>query len=100
MGAVFLAEQIAVGNRPVAVKVILGIFFIRLHSFNAEERAHAACALSDIAGEGPGLLDLDDLQQERSRLQALGDHEASRYILKAVPKVRAAKRRSGYKYGI
>jgi hypothetical protein len=83
-----------------AMPVILGIFFIRLHSLNTEERAHAACALSDIAEEEPELLDLDDLQQELSRLEGLGDDEASKYLLKAVPKVRAAKRRSGYKYGI
>ena len=86
--------------RLVAIGQQFGIFFIRLHSLNTEERAHAACALSDIAEEEPELLDLDDLQQELSRLEGLGDDEASKYLLKAVPKVRAAKRRSGYKYGI
>jgi hypothetical protein len=79
---------------------VLRIFFIRLRSAIAEERAHAAAALSGIADEEPEILDPEDLERELRRIRTIGDKDAAKYLERALPKVQQAQRIKGYKYGI
>jgi hypothetical protein len=83
-----------------ALPAVLRIFFMRLHSPDAEERNHAASALLGIAAEEPEILEPEELQRELSRLKRIGDKDAVRDIERALPKVQRARRVSRYKYGI
>jgi len=83
-----------------SMPAVLRIFFMRLRSQDAAERAHAARALAEIAGREPEILDPDELRKEISRLKALGDGKAATAIAKVLPKVQRAPRLKGYKYGL
>lgn len=79
---------------------VLGIFFVRLHSRSAEERAHAAHQLESVASQGPHLLDQEQMNAELIRLRRLNDSEAAELLEKALSKVKASPRRELYRYGL
>jgi hypothetical protein len=83
-----------------AMPAVLHIFFTRLHSLKAEERAHAAHALADIAVNEPELLDDKELRFEVMLMEKLGDQTALGPLKSALTKVEKTKRKEGYKYGI
>jgi len=84
-----------------SVPGILRIFYGRLQSTVADERAQAAQALFDIATREAELLDLRELETESTRLRQSGDKEASQRLSEAVEKVRRCHSRFyRYKYGL
>ena len=83
-----------------ALPAVLQIFFMRLHNASAEERAHSAYALLDIAEKEPDMLDAEELERELFRLRRIGDKDAVHYLEKALPKVQQVSHVSGHKYGI
>jgi len=83
-----------------ALPAVLQIFLGRLHSLSAEERAHAARALWEIAEKEPEILDAEDLQRELLRLRTRRDKESARCLEDALSRVNQVTHVSGYKYGI
>jgi nucleoside phosphorylase len=83
-----------------SMPAVLGIFFARLRSEQAEERTHAAQALAEIAKREPEVLDPDALKKELSRLRFIGDKDATALIARVLPRVRRSRRIDRYKYGL
>jgi hypothetical protein len=79
---------------------VLNIFYGRLKSEFAEERAHAASAILDVAGKEPGLLDAQLLKKEVARMKNLGDRGTVNQLLRALRKVEGTPVRPRYKYGL
>jgi len=83
-----------------AVPGVLEIFYSRLRSSDAEERAHAAACILDIAENEPNLLDRDDLKQASAKLKSLGDREALDRVRRSLAKVKSKRTLNRYKYGL
>jgi hypothetical protein len=83
-----------------AVPGVLQIFYSRLRSSDAEERAHAAACILDIAREEPDLLERDDLRGEAAQLGKLKDRDALDYVRQSIAKLRSKKAASRYRYGL
>lgn len=83
-----------------SVRGILGIFFARLRSQVAEERAHAAHAILEIAKKEAEILDPAMIEAEIKRLRSVSDKLAISSLLKAAALVKKTSYLSGYKYGL
>jgi len=79
---------------------VLNVYYMRLRSAVAEERAHAAHAIGDIAGNEPGLLDPRLLNETSLHLKRTKDKEAYATIRKALSKTRRVARIERYRYGL
>lgn len=79
---------------------VLGLYFKRLRSEEAEERMHAAQALAEVATHEPEVLDPDALKKELFRLRSIRDKDAAVLIARILPRVRRSRRIQGYKYGL
>jgi|SRR5579862_346945 len=79
---------------------IYRIFRARLRGSNADEREHAASQLADIARTEPWLLDSEELEAQAKWLRSLRHHKAATILIEVLPLVRAAPRRSEFKYGL
>jgi hypothetical protein len=90
----------ALKSMASAVPGVLEIFYWRLRSSAAEERAHAAACILDIAKKEPDLLDGDDLREATVALRNLADREALGKVRQSLTKVKRRGTRRGYKYGL
>jgi nucleoside phosphorylase len=77
---------------------VLAIFFERLHSRSADERAHAAHQIESISKQDAELLDREELEAELARLRELNDVGSADAIKKALSKTKGARPR--YRYGL
>ncbi len=83
-----------------SVREILGVFFVRLRSQAADERAHAARAILEIAQEEPEILDPKMIVTAIKQLRAISDKQALSSLLAAAGLVKGTTYVSGYKYGL
>jgi len=83
-----------------SVREILGVFFVRLRSQAADERAHAAHAILEIAQEEPEILDPKMIETAIKQLRAISDKQALSSLLAAAGLVKGTTYVSGYKYGL
>jgi hypothetical protein len=83
-----------------SVPGVLEIFFSRIESSDAEERAHAANCILDIAKHEPALLDRDDLRKASSRLESIKDRSSLDLVRRSLAKLKRKQRRSRFKYGL
>jgi len=90
----------ALKSVAASVREILGIFFVRLHSQKADERAHAARAILEIAEKEAEILDPAMIEAEIKQLQSVSDKLALRSLLRAAALVKKTSYVSGYKYGL
>ncbi|HEX5482449.1 MAG TPA: toll/interleukin-1 receptor domain-containing protein [Terriglobia bacterium] len=90
----------ALKSMASAVPGVLEIFYSRLRSPDAEERAHAAACILDISKREPDLLDVDDLRQASTVLTKMADREALGYVRESLTKVKPERSGSRYKYGL
>ncbi|HYN14704.1 MAG TPA: toll/interleukin-1 receptor domain-containing protein [Terriglobales bacterium] len=79
---------------------VLQVFFAKLLDPDPEARAHAARAVRGIAAKEPEILDAERLGCSLNHLLRIGDKNAAGYLTDALQRVRATKRRDGYKYGL
>jgi hypothetical protein len=77
----------ALKSMASAVPGVLAIFYLRLRSSDAQERAHAAACILDIAATEPAILDRDDLRQAMVGLRTLGDRGALRQVRESLAKL-------------
>ncbi len=73
---------------------------MRLHSQKADERAHAARAILEIAEKEAEILDPAMIEAEIKQLQSVSDKLALRSLLRAAALVKKTSYVSGYKYGL
>jgi len=83
-----------------SVPGVLEVFYSRLRSTDAEERAHAADCVLDIAKTEPDLPDRNDLKRAISDLKRLRDRNALDRVRRSLGKVKRKRARSRYKYGL
>jgi len=83
-----------------SVREILGIFVVRLRSQKADERAHAARAILEIAEKEAEILDPAMIEAEIKHLRSVSDKLALRSLLRAAALVKKTTYVSGYKYGL
>jgi hypothetical protein len=83
-----------------SIPAVLRIFFLRLHSADPEERAHAAAALEEIASKEPELLDADEVRGVLLYLESIEDRDAIPLITKVLSAVAGVSRKDTYKYGL
>jgi hypothetical protein len=79
---------------------VLRVFYVRLHSTVAQERAHAAAALEDVAQKDPGLLEPELLAKEFVRLRQMGDASILSRVRKVFSVVKSVARADTYRYGL
>jgi len=94
------AANAALKTMARSMPAVLGVFFMRLHSADADEREHAATHIADVAANEPDLLDPGRLEIELSQLRKLGDKHGSGEIAKALAKTRKTPRAPRSKYGM
>ena len=80
--------------------LVLRIVLKRLLSPVAEESAHAAYAILDIAKNEPGLLDAKLLRNALKSLRLSGHREAASHIVSALSRRKRAKPTGRYRYGL
>lgn len=83
-----------------SMREVLGVFFSRLESKEAEERAHAALNILEIAQTEPAILDMDALEAEVGRLRKNSDEEALDFLVRAKKLVKSSTHLRGFKYGL
>ncbi|HET9321101.1 MAG TPA: hypothetical protein VFO27_15045, partial [Bryobacteraceae bacterium] len=79
---------------------VLRILLNRLLSPVAEESAHAAYAILDIAKNEPGLLDAKLLRNALKALKLSRHREAANHIVAALSRLKRAKPTGRYRYGL
>ena len=79
---------------------VLRVFCVRLHSTVAEERAHAAAAIEDVAQKELGLLEPELLAKELVRLKQLGDVRILGRVRRVLSAVKSVARADTYRYGL
>src|SRR5208283_564464 len=90
----------ALKSIAASVREVLGVFFVRLRSQKADERAHAARAILEIAEKEAEILDPSMIAAEIKQLRSVSDKLALRSLLKAAQLVTKTNYRSAYKYGL
>jgi hypothetical protein len=83
-----------------AMPEVLQIFYSRLRSITAEERAHSSACILDIAKREPHLLDAKDLKHAAVELRRVGDREALDYIRRSISRLKGKQAVSRYRYGL
>lgn len=79
---------------------VLEVFFRRLHSRSADERAHAAHQIESVSEHDAKLLDREQLEIELIHLREVNDVESVNVIEKALSKRKRTRAGARYRYGL
>jgi hypothetical protein len=90
----------ALKSMAASVREVMGVFFARLRSDVAEERAHAGQNVLEIAEKEPEILDPEIVAAAIKHLRLLSDKQALPKLLRASALLGKATYVSGYKYGL